>query len=121
MNSRRRRLRKLARALQSLEQLSRQGQLHWLAVLRLPVLERRFALVLLATLAVAMLPLTWEDHKQVWFILAVLLGMSQAPGVGWPEGTRRAAPPRPALRRPLSGRMEPIAAARRHAGPEATP
>jgi O-antigen ligase len=93
----------------------------WLAVLRLPILERRFALVLLATLAVAMLPLTWEDHKQVWFILAVLLGMSQAPRVGWPEGTGRAAPLRPALPRPRPGRMEPVAASRRHAGPETTP
>jgi O-antigen ligase len=93
----------------------------WLAVLRLPILERRFALVLLATLAVAMLPLTWEDHKQVWFILAVLLGMSQAPRVGWPEGTGRAASPRPALRRPRPGRMEPVTASRRHAGPETTP
>jgi O-antigen ligase len=94
----------------------------WLAVLRLPTLERRFALVLLATLAVAMLPLTWEEHKQVWFILAVLLGMSQAPRVGWPEGAWRPAPPRPGLRRPPpTRRMEPIGTSRRHAGPEATP
>jgi hypothetical protein len=32
------------------------------SVLRLPKLERRFALLLLATLAIAMLPLTWEDQ-----------------------------------------------------------
>ena len=50
----------------------------FLAVLRLPTLERRFALVLLATLAVALLPLTWEDRKPVWFILAALLGLPQA-------------------------------------------
>jgi O-antigen ligase len=49
-----------------------------LAILGLPQLPRRFALVLFATLVVAMLPLTWEDRKQVWFILAVLVGLSQA-------------------------------------------
>jgi O-antigen ligase len=46
------------------------------AVLGLPPPERRFALILLATLAIAMLPLTWEDHKPVWFILAALAGLS---------------------------------------------
>jgi O-antigen ligase len=50
----------------------------FLAVLGLPKLPRRFALVLLATLVVAMLPLTWEDRKQVWFVLAILVGLSQA-------------------------------------------
>jgi O-antigen ligase len=54
----------------------------WASVLKLPMLERRFALILLATLAVAMTPLTWEDRKQVWFILAALLGLSQAPWAG---------------------------------------
>lgn len=49
-----------------------------LAVLRLPQLERRFALVLLAALLVAMMPLTWEDRKSVWVILAILVGLSQA-------------------------------------------
>jgi len=48
-------------------------------ILRLPRLERRFALVLLATLMVAMSPLTWEDQKPVWFILAVLIGMANIP------------------------------------------
>lgn len=48
------------------------------AVLRLPKFDRRFALLLLATLFVAMSPLTWEDRKPVWFILAALLGLSQA-------------------------------------------
>jgi O-antigen ligase len=52
----------------------------FLGALRLPPPERRFALVLLATVAVAMLPLTWEDRKPVWFILAALLGMSHAVG-----------------------------------------
>jgi O-antigen ligase len=53
----------------------------WLAVLRIPtLLERRFGLVLLATLAFAMMPLTWEDVKAVWFTLAVLAGFAQAYG-----------------------------------------
>jgi O-antigen ligase len=50
----------------------------FLAVLDLPTLERRFALVLLATLGIAMLPLTWEDRKSAWFILAALLGLARA-------------------------------------------
>lgn len=67
------------------------------AVLRLPPLERRFALVLLATLGAAMFPLTWEDRKSVWIILGVLLGLAQALAAGaggsvhssqrgWPAG-----------------------------------
>jgi O-antigen ligase len=48
------------------------------AVRRLPKLERRFALTLLATVAFAILPLTWEDSKPLWIILAVLVGLSQA-------------------------------------------
>ncbi|HYF38299.1 MAG TPA: O-antigen ligase family protein [Gemmatimonadales bacterium] len=49
------------------------------AVLRLPRPERRFALVLLGTLTVTMLPLTWEDQKQVWFVMAALVGLAAAP------------------------------------------
>jgi O-antigen ligase len=48
------------------------------SILRLPLLERRFALVLLATLGIAMLPLTWEDRRELWFVLAALLGLSRA-------------------------------------------
>jgi O-antigen ligase len=48
------------------------------AVLRLPRLERRFAIVLLATVGAAMLPLTWEDRKSVWIILGVLIGLAEA-------------------------------------------
>jgi O-antigen ligase len=54
----------------------------YFAVRRLPLLERRLALVELVTLVVAMLPLTWEDRKSVWVILAVLVGMSQAFAAG---------------------------------------
>jgi O-antigen ligase len=49
-----------------------------LSILRMPLLERRFALVLLATLGIAMFPLTWEDRRALWFVLAALLGLSQA-------------------------------------------
>jgi O-antigen ligase len=48
-----------------------------LPVMKLPIMEKRFALVMLATLAVAMLPLSWEDQKPAWFTLASLLGLSQ--------------------------------------------
>jgi hypothetical protein len=48
------------------------------AILRLPPLERRFALVLLATVGAAMFPLTWEDRKSVWILLGLLLGLAQA-------------------------------------------
>jgi O-antigen ligase len=47
------------------------------AVLRLPRLERRVALVLFATLFLAMSPLTWEDQKDVWFMMAALIGFSE--------------------------------------------
>ena len=54
----------------------------FLAVLNLPPLERRFALVTLATLFVAMLPLPWEDNKPAWLVLAALLGLAQSRGTG---------------------------------------
>jgi O-antigen ligase len=87
----------------------------WLAIRRLPVLDRRFAMVLMGTLAVAMLPLTWEDHKVVWFILAALLGLAKADPVPLQAAYEHfrsrqrvpAGPPRPAPR-PLAtpvGRM----------------
>ncbi|HEX3276146.1 MAG TPA: O-antigen ligase family protein [Gemmatimonadales bacterium] len=49
----------------------------FLALLRLPRLERRFSLVLFATLLVAMIPLTMEDNKGVWFIMAALVGVAR--------------------------------------------
>jgi O-antigen ligase len=79
-------------------------------ILRLPRLERRFALVLLATLMVAMSPLTWEDQKPVWFILAALIGLASAPLRQAAGAMRQAFAPRPAQRRvpamgPAVGRM----------------
>jgi O-antigen ligase len=80
------------------------------SIRRLPKSERRFALTLLATLAVALLPLTWEDRKPVWFILAALLGLSQA----WVAtgGVVRSAGPPPPVRalgpRAAARRLEPL-------------
>jgi O-antigen ligase len=50
----------------------------FVSVLKLPTLERRFCLVLMGTLALAMFPLTWEDRRPVWFTLGTLIGFSQA-------------------------------------------
>jgi len=47
-------------------------------ILRMPTMERRFALVLLATLMVAMLPLVWDNRKSVWVILAILAALAAA-------------------------------------------
>ena len=83
----------------------------WLAVRRLPILDRRFAKVLLATMFVAMLPLTWEDRKPVWVILATLLGLAQAGPV-----------PRPAAFQQVRGRRNVPTGPPRPAGrPMATP
>jgi O-antigen ligase len=71
----------------------------FLSLLRLPPLERRFAIVLMLTLGVTMLPLTWEDRRAVWVVLSILIGFSQAYAEGaW--GARQAAParvPQPAV------------------------
>jgi O-antigen ligase len=75
------------------------------AIMYLPRLERRFALVLLATLSVAMLPLTWEDQKPAWFVLAVLIGLSSARIGGLPKAVRQ-----PVLRRPVPMGGPPVAA-----------
>jgi O-antigen ligase len=62
------------------------------SVIKLPTLERRFCLVLMGTLALAMFPLTWEDRRPVWFTLGTLVGFSQAILVAW-----RAAAARPVM------------------------
>lgn len=76
------------------------------SILRFPWLERRFGLVLLATLGTAMTPLTWEDNKTAWFVMAALIGMSPfhfiRPAVaGGRVFVRRAAP---VARRPVAER-----------------
>jgi hypothetical protein len=73
------------------------------SILKLPVLERRFALVLLATLGIAMLPLTWEDRRAAWFVLATLLGFSQAYVTG-----RLGASQQPSVAAPVTGRRTAI-------------
>jgi O-antigen ligase len=81
----------------------------FLSLMRLRGMERRFALVLLATIAVAMLPLSWDDRKTVWFVLAALVGLARAPSLAW----RPAAPTpeyagAPQFRGPVPGRPGPI-------------
>ena len=77
--------------------------------------------VLLATLAVAMLPLTWEDRKVVWFVLAALLGLSQAPRPAWLGGGGRALPQRavPSVAARVARSTEPVLASNRGARPGA--
>jgi O-antigen ligase len=48
----------------------------YFSIRRLPRLERRFTLVLMATVLTAMMPLTWEDQKAAWIVLAILIGLS---------------------------------------------
>lgn len=71
----------------------------FLALLKLPLLERRFTLVLMATLGLAMLPLSWEDHKAVWSILAILLGFAKAPVATTEEGMLQSPERRPTILR----------------------
>ena len=72
----------------------------FLSILKLPHLERRFAMVLLLTLGAALTPLTWEDSKVAWLIMAILVGMStvrmtaarspqRAPALAQPKSERR--------------------------------
>ncbi len=81
----------------------------FLALMRLPSFERRFALVLLATLMVTMLPLSWEDQISVWFVLAVLLGFARASGGAGAGMTPAVARVRaaPLARPPLAARPGP--------------
>jgi len=79
--------------------------------------------VLLATLVIAILPLSWEDRKPVWVILAALLGLSEA----WVAGNggavqqlrpRRAAPVAPP---PVAARgVKPLTAPGRNTDRNAT-
>lgn len=92
----------------------------FLAVMDLPTLERRFGLVLLATLGIAMLPLTWEHHKAVWLVLAALAGLAHAQGSGSRGAVRKghAHRPGPPGRPPLATRsFDPVAAPGRNPAP----
>jgi O-antigen ligase len=85
----------------------------YLAIIRLPGHDRWFALVLLGTLFTAMLPLTWEDQKSVWFVLAALFAFSQV-GLATPVApirpvSRGVGPRRGRLGIPRgAGRMAPL-------------
>ncbi|MFL5476144.1 MAG: O-antigen ligase family protein, partial [Gemmatimonadales bacterium] len=82
----------------------------FLSLMRLRGVERRFALVLLATIAVAMLPLSWDDRKTVWFVLAALVGLARAPTIVWrPAEPSPQYAGAPLYRGPPSGRPGPIA------------
>lgn len=48
----------------------------YFSIRRLPRIERRFGMVLFATLLTAMMPLTWEDQKATWLIMGILIGLS---------------------------------------------
>jgi O-antigen ligase len=90
-----------------------------LALFNLRHLERRYALVLFATVIVAMLPLSWEDGKPVWLIMSALVAYSQVPGV-----RARGTVPQPLGRAPLVAqgrgiRPPPLTAPVRHSGPDA--
>lgn len=82
------------------------------AVMKLPRRERRFGQVMMAALLLAMSPLTWEDRKPVWFILAVLVGLSQVLTAAPPGRSRGRVPAKPPLMRsPLTRRpVGPVAA-----------
>lgn len=82
------------------------------SVLMLHSLERRFALVLLATLGTAMLPLTWEDRRVVWVIMGALLGFSQAHLAMRGRAVQQPVPRRVA---PLAGRAGRARSLDRHA------
>ena len=75
------------------------------AIVRLPLLERRFALVLFCTVGTAMLPLTWEHRKVAWFSLAILLGFAQAHMAAMGGAVQQLHPSRPA---PAASRSRPV-------------
>jgi O-antigen ligase len=87
------------------------------AILDLPIMERRYSLVLLATLFVTTLPLTWEDSKPVWVVLALLLGLARATDGRYPVARQ----PHSILQRSARerGRLEPTVRSSRSPGPAA--
>ena len=84
------------------------------SVRRLPLVERRFGYVLMATLVVAMMPLTWEDQKSVWFILAILVALART-FTGAPAAQVSGIPlGQPLARQPITHRpVGPVAARHR--------
>jgi O-antigen ligase len=87
------------------------------ALWRLPRLERRFALVEFCALGLAMAPLTWEDSKVAWFVMAALMGLAKA-GEGYLRGGATQPAPAVAMRRPprSAAPLDPVAGAVRSGG-----
>jgi O-antigen ligase len=95
----------------------------FLSIRKLPHLERRFSMVLLLTLCAAQTPLTWEDSKVAWLIMALLVGMLTLRMTAARSQPRAPAMPHPiSQRRPLAGRVmeDPWSSARATRG-DATP
>jgi O-antigen ligase len=91
----------------------------FLAVMAQPPPERRFGLVLLATLLTAMLPLTWEDRRPTWFVLSSLLGFACAYRGRVPAGSRQQPQTVVTHAGPWTGgRPGPVVGARREVGPD---
>ncbi len=83
------------------------------SVLNYPAFERRFGLVLYCTLGICMLPLTWEDQKAAWFVMAVLVGFSilnvgRPVAVAQPIVRRRMGPPRQPVAARAAHRIDPV-------------
>jgi len=97
----------------------------FLQVRKLPPLERRFGLVLLAALGVGLLPLSWEDKKPVWFILGVLAAFSEALRSGRTGTTPIQQPhplrPVPVARRGMTPRPRVYPVSPPSTGPTGTP
>ena len=83
------------------------------ALWRLPRLEWRFTLVLFCTLGVAMTPLTWEDSKSAWFVLAVLMGLAKAGESLWVRAAQATPATITSQRQPSRARpLDPVGAVR---------
>jgi O-antigen ligase len=79
-----------------------------LAILKLPRPERRFALILYFTTLVSMLPLTLEDHKAIWVVFGVLIGLSAVQRTALSHTAPARTPLRPSFRPQPAGRLGQI-------------
>ena len=74
---------------------------------RLPLVQRRFGIILLLALAVGSIPIEWQAKKQFWFVLALLATAGGTPqaAAGRSRGRRWAGrQPRPVeLTQPSAG------------------
>ena len=74
-------------------------------VLTMPPLQRRFGYVVIATLAVVFMPLTWDNQKAAWVIPALLVGLAAG-------AVRATAPSGEPARRPAMATARPMRPAR---------